>query len=357
MKVIDFNRQSAKIQFSIDELTILKNILFEASQNLDLCDIQKRINDIDKDEVDRLLKIIEIVYPYRFYPDSTILHNENLVRLTQITEEGIIFNLTYRALIGFRGYINELCHGMYAIKEADFQSRISFEKFRAVSLLDSINMDVVKKMEEGTPSFLIFHRWIEIKNYHLNFSEKQTKDLPFDLNVRRKCILKLNSNYLMFYIKGVSPKKHPTMLYHGGLLIAVSSDLEQYRLYIKSRGQAIKYDRLIHLVAYLELVITSKLNKADLEEYIWTIGTPQQTPLFKLQVIPKEFGDREEMKINFKLLPNNQEEIGKGELLEIEDTASVSDIKLFISSICSFICELVSSVSDRHSKYGGFNEV
>jgi len=269
MRIINLTREVAQLQFSIDELLIIKNSLIEVYYQFS--DFKALIRGISKNEcLPFAITIGEII------DCSQEKNGFNLkspfIESIALSEGEFIIHLAYERLLGIGGILCEVCYG--CIK--DFQSKTGFDRATVSYLLDSINDDVIHKMEEGRPETLIFNRGREISR-KLNFSNLEIK--PFSPEIRKICVLKFNSHTVEFFLVCQSRSKR-----FSRIMITISQTSYQVDLLVKSNVQGVEYRDLIRLVSYLELVVTSVISDADLEKTTLSLRNSNWSNLLDIKV-------------------------------------------------------------------------
>lgn len=340
MHILNLTREIAQLQFSIDELLMLKNLLMEAYQKLTVADFQERIRGITRDESIKFASTIGEVIDIS-QKTHKFCHKNRFIQSIQLIENQVTVDLTYTILVSIRSILNEFSNGIYV---EDFQSKIGFDKSSVSSLLDSIHFDVVEKMEEGTPESLIHKKTIEISN-NLNLKITNLEMESLSPRLKKECILKLNSHIIVFYLASQNNRK-----IFSGIQIAIGKTSHQTDLFTNSNIQGIRHSDLVRLVAYLELALTSAINDADLEKFSLSLFNSKKNPLLSIQVVSRclESEEKAYLKIRFRLYSMIQKNRVDNEYFDIEETSRVSDIYLFISSIKSFLSELPIKASDTN---------
>lgn len=336
MKILSLTRETAQLQFSINELLILKNLLMEAYQQLTVADFQERIRGITRDESAQFATIIQEVIE-RSQKKQDFTQESQFIQSIHFIEDQVTVHLTYSRLLNIRSVLNEFCHGIYV---KDFQSKIGFDKSIVSSLLDSIHYEVVEKMEENTPENIIHTKTIEISN-DLNLKITNLEIESLSPRLKRECILKFNSHVIVFFLASQSNRK-----IFSGIQIAIGKTLYQTDLFTNSDIQGIRHSDLIRLVAYVELALTSAISDSDLEKFSLSLFNSKKNPLLNIKIFPR-YIKTEKLKIRFRLYLGINEYSTDNKYLDIEDTSSISEIYSFTSSIREFLSQLPQKTSEQ----------
>ena len=257
-----------------------------------------------------------------------------MVPSIQSTTEGVAIELTYKSILGLRSVLNQVCHNRVPIQ--DFQVEIGFKKDTIFSLLDSLHSNVVEKMEESRPELILFTEVRKInKIYHLE-SVRVTDDSKIS-SIKKACMLILEE-YRLSFLLGVLKQKPPL---YGRIQFIARSILCPSTPFFKSNVQGIMYSDLINLVAYLKLAVKSDFNSAAFETFTLNFVNSAREPLLETKIVSKTKWESEEyLKIRLRVYSGHQEKSKKHDYLEIQGTATNTNVQSFTSSIREFLSEL-----------------
>jgi hypothetical protein len=332
MNVINLNRETAELELSINELTILANSLKEAYKQLRTVDFEERIRGITKEETFQISNVIGKSINLLVL-GSTSVSETHLISSIKLIGNKVRFQFTYKSILGIGSILNELYYGMFRVQ--DFRSSIGFDKSNVSSLLDSIHFDVVEKMQEGSPEDLICRKATEISN-NLNLRTSSLESKSSSPELKTECILKFNSHILVFFLASLTNRK-----IFSGIHIAIGkmANSHQAELLAKSNAQEIRHSDLVRLVAYLGLALKSAISNVDLERISLLLFDSKRNPLFDIKILSKCI-ELDGLKIRFRLCLDVKENDTDRRYFDIEDTATRSDINSFVSSIQEFLSKL-----------------
>ena len=334
MKILNLTREAAELQFHIEELAIFEKLLMEAHKQLRDVDFKERIRGISRDETLRLLSVIrEIINSSR--KRSVVISKNKFIQSIDLNGEQILFELTYKSLLGLRSILNELCYGICTTQ--NFYERIGVDKSSVSSLLDVIHFDLVEKMEEDMPETLIFKKSREIRN-DLKLKPGNLEADLTSLEIRKECFLNLESSRtLSFSLSSLSSRK----VFSG--IQVVDNQLPRHpHLKVHSSGiQAIRNTDLIRLVAHLELALTSEISTTDLKNFTLEVYNSRRSFLFNVQIFPEENeSEVDSFNLFFRFYPETFRGKKGGNKYLVSGVSNANDIYLFTSSVRDFLSRL-----------------
>jgi hypothetical protein len=330
MKILNLTKSNAEIEFSINEITIVKNSLVEIYQQVNSTDFKRRIEGLSRENFLELSKIFSELAKSSQESFKSTLKN-NFIQVKKITENQISLDLTYLSVISIRSALFEVCDG---IDLQNFEEKIESTRMNVSNLMGLIGGDVIQKMQEGTPNNLVFKRTIELAK-ELNFSRDNLKskiDLPIFVRI---CQLKFKSHILIFRL---SSFKKRTIF--SGIRIAFGNILESFDFFSKSDFQFIRHDDLVSLIAYLELTTKSVISNEDLKDFEFSKYNSKYSICFGLQVLPKN-SETEDLRIRLRLPLRSLEDENLTDVLEVEDFIDTKNVNSFIKEIRSFLTDLL----------------
>ena len=191
-------------------------------------------------------------------------------------------------------------------------------------------------MESGRPELILFKDVIKIDKIYDLESVRVTDD-PKISSIKKACQLILEE-YRFSFLPGVW-KQLPPM--YGKIQFIARSILCPSEPFFKSNVQGIMYSDLIYLVAYLELALNSAFNSAAFETFTLDFVNSVREPLLETKIVSNTKWESEEyLKIRLRVYSGHQEESKKHDYLEIQGTATTTNVQSFTSSIRDFLSEL-----------------
>lgn len=334
MNLIELNKYKSKIELSIDDLKILKNSLFEVNRQFSDNDFLSLIQYISKkDSTEYLNSLEEILDHCENKSRLSLILTNKISNLIQITDNGVLIELSYEILWGFNGILNiiisEVC-----LHFQDFNLQIGYDRTEVQFLLSSW-FKIVYKMREQTIGYILFIKARDISN-NLGINYYSLPDNLVMPQIRKECQLNLQSHVILLLLFSQNKARR----IYSGIKIIIGKPLKPIIFYAKSHVGITRHDDLINLIAYLEYTITSLIDDIDLKDCILSLRYPG-TDLFTIQLLSR-FIESDEVKsinIRVRLYSPIQENSPDTEYLEIEDTLSISNIHSFISSVKEFLCE------------------
>jgi len=349
MNVLALTKNDARIQFSIDEVCILKKSLLAVHEYFSVNDFKEFIHGISKDETLELAQTLQKVVN-SIKDSSNFLPESQLIQLIDLSENGLTCRLTYRVLIGLRSVLCEIAHNQIALHHPQVFEIFELNEEDLNILLHALNDDAIAKIREKTLAYAIHKKLLEIlKDLKFQISNSEPNSSPSQ--IKQKCYLKLKSHTVIFFLFTL---KERTPSY---TRIVVPKALDRSDIIAESTTHGIYNYSLLSLVAYLELIVTAeKISDSDLAEYSFYVHAKvtDPDPWIHVQVISKDIKseNRINLKIRFLLNSGKQPDPGKSEYWEVEESASAKDILSFTSSIKIFMSKfpkisyLVSSWPD-----------
>lgn len=327
MKVLNLNREDAKILFSREELLTLKNSLLEVSLQFTGNDFRGLIQNISKEDSIDLKDSIESILNCSQKKYSRLLQNK-LISLLELSTDGFIVKLPYESLTGITSVLNTLVNEVYLNKEK-FVTKEAMNKKKLSSLLHSINSEVVKKMQERKPIFIIHRKSRDIID-ELNFKRDHLEINSSEPRIKKRCILHSNNHQFSFLLVSMKNRRVSS-----GIQISIKETSNQ-TIIAQSDPQLINNSDLIRFISYLELLVKSEINKVDFFNYTLPTLNSNLKPLFDIQIDSNstQYLDKELLGIYFKLYIDNQD-------YEINDSIKISEIDSFIQSVKDFLSTLL----------------
>jgi hypothetical protein len=337
MKILNLTREVVSLEFSINELIILRDSLITTQKLLDSSDFQARIRGFSKDQcLELAMSFGEILNSFDRNCNSRI--ESPFVRSINFAEDRIILQLTYHAILGLNCILNSLVNGN-SIKDEDFQDRVGFDRASLEALLDSIHSNALDRMEEDMPETIIFKKVLEIfKEFKLEYRDFLSESLY--ARIKKDCQLNCHSQNIIFRLASLNDRKVCS-----GIQIGISQQVHQETLFFRSKPQAIRHLFLVRLIAYLEQALASAIPAADLEIFKLALPNAKKNPLFEIRIHPIPSNSNEfAIQLSFeRSFPNQSEDT---QWVTIEDSTSTSQIYSFIASIREFLTELSTTVVD-----------
>lgn len=333
MKILTLTRLNTEIQFSINELVIIRNSLMEIYRQFKSIDFEERIRGLSREAFFELAKTFHDLTESSQESIKSTLNND-FFQVNQVFENQIYLKLTYQEVLSICSALNEICNG---IDLQDFQEKIESKKETVSTLLNTMHLEVVQRMQENTPENLIYKKKKEISK-ELNFSRDNLRsELPLPIFIRI-CQLKFKSHILIFRF---SSFKNRTIF--SNIQIAFGEILASFDSFAKSDLQFVRNNDLLSLIAYLELTADSVINNEDLTDFKLSIYNSKGSICFEIQVLPKTdiSKEKENLKIRLNLPLRSLEDKDLINILEIEDVVAVNDINFFTQTIRGFLTELL----------------
>jgi hypothetical protein len=336
MKIINLSKEASQIQFTYDELLILQKSLLSVYQHFVDSDFKALILGISKENALKIAYIIGSLISQE-HPETWLETDNKLISLIQVSKDRVILQLPYKSSLGLRSVLNQICHGLIPIQ--DFQLEIGFERETVDDIRKSLHLNVVEKMEEIRPERIVFSRFLELYK-ELNIEAVKLADFKDKISLSKNlCKLEMGNQWF-FLLIGVC-KQRPDMF--GIIQILTKPASHSSPSFAKSSVQAIKYENLVDIIAYLELALASAFDDTDLK--IFTLNLLNSSggePLLDIQVLSKllNFNEKDSLKIRLRMYLETEEENKTYDYLEIKGTATASNIKSFITSIRHFLSEL-----------------
>lgn len=332
MKILSLDRDKAKLQFSIDELLILKNSLLEVYERFTVHEFTALIQGISNEDSVKLATLIEnIINPIQ--KKYVSLPQNNFVLSTKLIEKSYIIQLSYESLLGLRGVLNVLINNVCVID--DFFLKIGFDRPQVSLLLDSIHFDVVEKMQKNRPEFVIHTRIMEISN-KLNLKHYNLKVNSSRPRFTQECQLKVGDYIFCFLLVSLKNRRE-----FSGIQTSVKK-LSNGSISMESKPQSIRNFDLIRLVSYLELVVESVITDEDLLNYSFAALDSIKKSIFDVQVVSRcmKYSNKESLNIRVKVYNTNQENEISEQYLEAKDSLDSDKINSFVQSIKIFLSKL-----------------
>jgi hypothetical protein len=332
MNLIELGKYKSKIDFSIDDLLILKNSLTEVNLQFSANDFLSLIYDMTKDESSEYITAIEEVISHYNKGLKSPLNNK-ISDLIQPTKEGVLIELSYEKLFGFRSVLNVIYSGACVVFK-NFNLQIGFDKSEVKSLLTNW-FNVVEEMGKNTIENILYEKATGVLN-DLGIKYYGLPDEILLPQIRKECQLNLQSHVVLFLLFS----QNRTRRVFSGIKIIIGQSLEPITFFAKSHVGITRHNDLIKLVAYLELAIVPTTDDNDLKRFILSLSYPHSS-LLSIQLISRsiELKEIKSIKIRIRLYSPIQEDSPDSEYLEIEDTLSTSNIHSFVASVKDFLCE------------------
>jgi hypothetical protein len=333
MNIISLTKRIARIQFSEDELKLLKSALAKICSWLDNSSFDREIHEFSRSETVVLLNTFS-----RLKNNNVSKEKEPLIVLIESVENKYTFDFSYRALTGLRSILNTLCNG---ISEAQYlKLELGFDRSLISPFLNKIGCDVIKVMAEDRIETLISKRAREIEScIQLRACEIEAK--PESISLQSRCLLELRSNFIGFALSSLKKKKH---VFSGIQIISKKTSNEEDVSLVSSGGECVRTSCLIRLLVYIELVLEDKVPKDDLEEFSLEIYNARFKLMFRFKIIPSAIDSTDEnVKIIFGFYLATQNNLDDPIYYEIEDMSEVDDIHHFTAEIREFISGLSAS--------------
>lgn len=327
MKVLNLNREDAKILFSREELLTLNNSLLEVSLQFTDHDFIALVQGISKEDSISLKDSIESIlncFPIKY---SRLLQNK-LISLLELSTNGLIVRLPYESILGLRSVLNVLVHEVCLNKEK-FVTKEAMNKKKLSSLLHSINSQVVRKMQERKPIFIIHRKSIDIIN-ELDFKRNNLETNSSKPRIKKRCNLHSNLHQFSFLLVSMKNRRVSS-----GIQISIKETSNE-TIIAQSDPQLIDNSDLIRFISYLELFVESAIDKADFLSYTLPTLNSKLAPLFDIQIDSNghQYLDKKLFDIYFKLYIDNQ-------VFEAKDNIKIDEIDSFIQSVKTFLSKLL----------------
>ncbi|NET91104.1 MAG: hypothetical protein F6K45_23945 [Kamptonema sp. SIO1D9] len=339
MKTLNFTKEIAVIEFSLDELLIIKNSLLEVDKQITVNDFVAQVPKLSQDEAVQFAHLIGKII--NCYPKSYKLTSaDELIESVQSVDEGIILQIKYEALLGSRSILCALVHQM-GVEISDFNLQIGFEKEQIHSLINSLNEDILGKMSKLRPEHFIFERSREIER-ELKLKPQYLSENCVQLEIKRTSEINFSTWKITFLLGSLENRKRWSIIQ-----IRLSQMSAPFNYLSKSSFEYIAHERLASLIAYLELVISEVIEEEDLEKFTLITYHANYGLLFEIQVLSRwiKSPDEGNLKIRFRFYLNSQENTEDEQHIEIEDTATLKNVYAFISSVRSFLSELPTKIN------------
>ncbi|MBC6479542.1 MAG: hypothetical protein GDA56_18940 [Hormoscilla sp. GM7CHS1pb] len=329
MKIINYSRNNAQIQFAIPELFLLKYSLIEGYEQIrDSAFDEQRIRGISKSETLKLGRNIGGIIE-QFKLDKFPPYDSQFFQLIQWKSDGVILQVPQKILLGICTFLNEISGGQTA---RSFQSKLGLERKQIASFIHGIRL-LLNEMASGSLEMVIFEKSMTLFQ-ELKLSRNNLESNVSD-RITRECQLKLKEHLIVFWLVSLRDRRISV-----GSQVAVGQ-LSGSEFLGKSDQLALSYSKIIRIVPYLEIPLESAFDIAEMEKYMLIVGH-QKRPMFKIKVPDNSLSIEGEklLKIRFWLYFTSPGNEGDRALIEIEDFATATDIYAFTSSIREFLSEL-----------------
>lgn len=316
MKVLNLNRDITKILFFREELLILKNSLLTIQQQFTDYDFEALIQGISKEDSIEFWKMLENLLDYS-QENYDLLLQKKLIFSIKLDKNNLVLELPYESILGLRDILNEFANNISMAD--DFWIRVGFDRTKVSSLLHLINSEVVRKMQERKPIFIIHRKSIEIRE-ELNFKRDSLEKKSSEARMKKRCILHSNQHQFSFLLVSMKNRRVSS-----GIQISIKETSSQ-TIIAQLTPQLIDNSDLIRFISYLELLVKSEINKIDFLNYTLPTLNSKLKPLFDIQIDSNSTQDLEQelLGIYFKLYIENQD-------YEINDSIKISEINSLLS--------------------------
>lgn len=198
MKILNLDRQMADIEFSLDYLKVIENSFVGICNQLTDNDFASIIWDISKEEAIEFTQTISIIIEKSLKNSFVLPTNPFIESLFKADNNKVVLRMPYRSIMGLYSILNEVYFGVY-FKIADFEREIGITKTQFDSFLLFILHDIIEKMQEGSPSKLIYDRRKNVVQ-KINFNRDLLKKELLTSPIEKECILKLTVTQVFFFI-------------------------------------------------------------------------------------------------------------------------------------------------------------
>ena len=329
MKILNLNGEDVRILFSREELSILCDSLLEVYQQFTERDFKALIQNISKEDSIELKNSIESISSctqanFEFLPQN------KLIFLVDINKDSFVLQLSYKSVSGISSVLNTLLNEVYLDKEK-FTTKVVKDKTKLSSLLHLINFEVLIKMEERIPKFIIHRKTQKILD-ELNFKRDNLEINSLEQRLKKRCTLCSNNYQFSFLLVSMKNRRVAS-----GIQISIKETSNQI-IVSQSYPQLINNYDLIRFISYLELFVESVIQNANLLGYVLPILNSKLVSLLNIKIDSShgEYEQNQLLKICFQLYTQKHS-------FEIEDIIIIEEINSFIQSIKTFLSKLTKN--------------
>ena len=311
MNILEYNNKQVKLNFSIDEINILKNAL------------TKIIDCIPKNEFKSRVELSR---------EDTIILKDKIDIFVNFKQLNAQVEFTYSELLALS---NSLAEILYRIAFLNFENEVGCNTEKVKSL-NKLILQLIKEMTPNTIQIRVIRRTQKL----FQIIKPYAIELPRLCQTRKECEFLIGEYRILFLLFSLKNSKT-----YSGIKIVGFNINDYNNILFKTIVQKIKISYLGDIISYFDEYVDLAKSKSSLDEYALSAINPEKAEIFRIRVLSKNttLGQQETLEISLKLNVSDEENLNN--YFNVQAPVSFNTIYNFTTAIKEYLIDTVNNNS------------